>query len=129
MTRTPARTAAVPLAALALLLSGCAGDPSPERAASTTTAPTPTQTASPTPTPSPPPPPTAMTPAGDPVALASGLGAPWSIAFVGDTALLSERDTGTILELGPATGGSTRVVGTVPDVCLLYTSPSPRDRG
>jgi glucose/arabinose dehydrogenase len=45
--------------------------------------------------------------------LATGLVTPWSLAFHGDTALISERDTGNILEL---TGETTRVVGTVPDV-------------
>ena len=40
--------------------------------------------------------------------VASGLDAPWSIAFHGGTALLSERDSGRILEL--AADGSTREI-------------------
>lgn len=43
--------------------------------------------------------------------IATGLDAPWSIAFHGQTALLSERDRGRILELTP--DGTTREVGTV----------------
>lgn len=46
--------------------------------------------------------------------IAQGLQAPWSIAFHGRTALVSERDSGRILEL--TSGGSHRVVGTVPGV-------------
>lgn len=54
-----------------------------------------------------------VAPEGDPVDVATGLVTPWSVAFVGDTALISERNTGDILEL---VGDTTRVVGTVPDV-------------
>lgn len=43
--------------------------------------------------------------------VASGLEAPWSIAFDGDTALVSERDSGRILELGD--GDDPREVGTI----------------
>ncbi len=46
--------------------------------------------------------------------LASGLEAPWSIAFDGDTALLSERDSGRILELDG--DGAAREVGTIAGV-------------
>lgn len=53
-------------------------------------------------------------PVGNVEVLASGLAAPWSIAFHDDTALVSERDSGRILELGPT--GALREVGTVPDV-------------
>ncbi|MGE9808109.1 PQQ-dependent sugar dehydrogenase [Janibacter sp. G1551] len=52
--------------------------------------------------------------AADPTTLASGLEAPWSIAVHGETALLSERDSGRILELG--TEGAHRQVGTVDGV-------------
>jgi len=52
-------------------------------------------------------------PQGNPTALTTGLTTPWSLAFLGATALISERDTGDILEL---TGDTTRVVGTIPDV-------------
>ena len=44
----------------------------------------------------------------------TGLGAPWSVAFLDGTALISERDTARILEL--LDDGSTRVVGEVPGV-------------
>ena len=54
-----------------------------------------------------------MEPNGDPTTLTAGLITPWSVAFLGDTALISERDTGNILEL---TGDTTRVVGTIPDI-------------
>lgn len=46
--------------------------------------------------------------------LATGLAAPWSIAFHGETALISERDSARILELTDA--GETRTVGAVEDV-------------
>jgi glucose/arabinose dehydrogenase len=41
----------------------------------------------------------------------TGLDAPWSVAFVGDTALVSERDSGRVLEV--LDGGSTREVATI----------------
>ena len=56
----------------------------------------------------------AATPSGVPSVIASGLASPWSIAFVDDVALISERDTGRILEL--ASDGSTRLVGIVEGV-------------
>lgn len=51
---------------------------------------------------------------GDPTEIAAGLEAPWSIAFVGDTPLVSARDSGRILELDST--GEAHVVGTVPGV-------------
>jgi glucose/arabinose dehydrogenase len=46
--------------------------------------------------------------------VATGLDAPWSIVFVGDTALVSKRDSGRILDL---TGdGSTRTVHTLENI-------------
>ena len=54
-----------------------------------------------------------LVPTGDPTALATGLTTPWSVVFVGETALVSSRDTGEILEV---VGDETRVVGTVPGV-------------
>ncbi|MFE1664631.1 PQQ-dependent sugar dehydrogenase [Microbacterium sp. P02] len=50
-------------------------------------------------------------PAQDLRDVTTGLALPWSIAFVGETALVSERDTGRILELDAA--GSAREVGVV----------------
>ncbi|WP_434116907.1 PQQ-dependent sugar dehydrogenase [Corynebacterium glyciniphilum] len=46
--------------------------------------------------------------------VATGINAPWSIVFIGDTALISERDSGRILEMTP--DGSTRTVDTIDDV-------------
>jgi glucose/arabinose dehydrogenase len=85
-------------AALALLLAGCGAAQPPAQEATPVTAPG----AQP-----------AVAPAGTPTAVTTGLAAPWSVAFVGDTALISERDSGNILEL---TGDTTRLAGTVPDV-------------
>ena len=53
-------------------------------------------------------------PTGEPQAVAGGFAAPWSIAFVGDHALISERDSARIFELD--TAGSVREVGVVPGV-------------
>ena len=50
----------------------------------------------------------------DPEVIASGLEAPWSIAFVGDTPLVSERDSGRILEI--SSGGDAREVARLDDV-------------
>nr|BFF15579.1 hypothetical protein GCM10025699_68820 [Microbacterium flavescens] len=46
--------------------------------------------------------------------ITSGLETPWSLVFRGDTPLVSERDTGRVLEL--AADGSTREIGTVAGV-------------
>lgn len=51
---------------------------------------------------------------GVPTEITGGLTAPWSIAFHGTTALISERDSGRVLEL--ADDGSTRVVATIAGV-------------
>ncbi|WP_240193215.1 sorbosone dehydrogenase family protein [Glycomyces sp. YM15] len=56
----------------------------------------------------------AVLPAGEPQVIATGLDTPWSVAFLGDTALISDRDDGDIVELLP--GGETRVIGTVAGV-------------
>ena len=48
-----------------------------------------------------------------PTTVVSDLDVPWSLAFVGDTALLTERVSARVLELD---GASTRVVGTVAGV-------------
>lgn len=53
------------------------------------------------------------TPSG-PTEVVRGLSAPWSIAFHGDTALISERDSGRILEITAT--GTTRVVGAIQGV-------------
>ena len=51
---------------------------------------------------------------GTPTDITTGLRLPWSMVFVGTTALVSERDTGQILELDAA--GQQRQVGRVPGV-------------
>lgn len=51
---------------------------------------------------------------GTPTTVSTGLDAPWSVAFLNDTPLLSERDSSRILEV--ASDGSTRAVGTIQGV-------------
>ncbi|MFG6444651.1 PQQ-dependent sugar dehydrogenase [Microbacterium sp. P07] len=110
MTKHRSRLLAITLATLAatgLLVAGCAPTPQAQPTpTSPTMAPAPTATVTGTPA-------VAVTPQGDPTVLASGLVTPWSIAFTGDTAVVSERNTGNILEL---VGDTTRVVGTLADV-------------
>ena len=106
-----------------LAVAGCSGaDPasvnSPTRAASTqltTDSSAPTSASASTPRPSGTP--TAakeVAPAGNPSVVVTGLRAPWSVALLGETALISERDDGRILEVLPT--GTTRLVGTVEGV-------------
>ncbi|MGI5219890.1 PQQ-dependent sugar dehydrogenase [Nocardia sp. CA-290969] len=67
-------------------------------------------------------PPSTGTPAGSPssspdrtvTTITTGLAAPWSIAFYGETPLVSERDSGRILELG--TDGTPREAGVIAGV-------------
>lgn len=94
------------LAAATLLLSACSStapvEPAPiDPAPSTEASPTPTTT------------PTTPFALGEPTTIIDGLDAPWSIAFLGETALISERDTGAVREV---VGDGTRVVGTIDDV-------------
>ncbi len=91
------------LAAISLVAAGCRA-PSPPA-----TNPPPPSTESPSANPTTSPGPV------EPESLITGLAAPWSVTFFEDAVLISERDTGNILEV---TGGQTRVVGTVTD---LYT--------
>jgi glucose/arabinose dehydrogenase len=51
---------------------------------------------------------------GDPEEVVSDLKVPWSIVFVDDTPIFSERDTGRIMEIGE--NGKTRLVGQVAGV-------------
>jgi glucose/arabinose dehydrogenase len=70
---------------------------------------------------------------GEPVVLASGLAAPWSILRLGttDSTLISERDSGTVVERLPS--GRLRDIGVVPGVVhageggLLGLATPPRD--
>ena len=94
------------LAALAavVLLSGCTASaplPSERPAGPDTPAPAPTGT-----------PP--VYPTGESTVLATGLDVPWSILRLGDSTLLSYRDTGQIMELTP--GGDVREVAVVDGV-------------
>lgn len=50
----------------------------------------------------------------DPEAIASGLEAPWSVVFVGDTPLVSERDSGRLLEI--SSDGDAREVARLDEV-------------
>ncbi len=50
---------------------------------------------------------------GEPVDVATGLAAPWSLAFVDGAPLVSERDNGRIVEVLP--DGTVRTAGTVDD--------------
>ncbi|WP_111768245.1 PQQ-dependent sugar dehydrogenase [Nakamurella deserti] len=69
-------------------------------------------------------------PAGEPTDVVTGLDAPWSVVFVDDTPLVSERDTGLIRQVG---GDGLREVGTVEGVAargeggLLGLAPYPAD--
>ncbi|KQT73888.1 PQQ-dependent sugar dehydrogenase [Microbacterium sp. Leaf436] len=99
-TRERRAGAAAGLALALIALAGCTG----ERAASPAATPASTPTAGT---------PGFVVPDGEPEVVASGFTTPWSVAFVGDTALVSQRDTGEILEI---VGDDTRVVGEVPDL-------------
>jgi glucose/arabinose dehydrogenase len=55
-----------------------------------------------------------VVPAGEPADVVTGLAAPWSVAFLGGTPLISQRDDGTILEV--TDDGGTRAIGTVDGV-------------
>jgi glucose/arabinose dehydrogenase len=100
--RTPfraIRTGAVLTALSAVVLTGCAA-PEPEPAPAATPTPAPSATADTLP--------------ATPTDIATGLDAPWSIAFLGEVPLVSERDSGRILEIAP--DGSAREVDTLADV-------------
>jgi glucose/arabinose dehydrogenase len=90
-------TSVLPAAVLALLLAGCAGAAPPASAPGPSSAPVPSGFA-----------PLA---GGAPSEVTAGLESPWSVVVLDGTALVSERDTGRILEI--ADDGSTRVLGTV----------------
>jgi glucose/arabinose dehydrogenase len=61
-----------------------------------------------------------VAPVGTPTDVVTGLDAPWSIVFADDSALISERGSGKILELQE--DGSTRSIGTVPGVSAVGES-------
>ncbi|MET1017933.1 MAG: PQQ-dependent sugar dehydrogenase, partial [Leifsonia flava] len=116
-TRTHGAAVALALgtaAVLAATLAACSPGGGPSRAPSpsppaSSAAPRPTGTSTPDPVLQP------VQVTGEPVELASGLDAPWSILRLANGAtLISERDTASVLEL--LSDGSTRVVGQVADV-------------
>jgi glucose/arabinose dehydrogenase len=97
---------------VAMLLAATAACGSSGGDATPVTQPAPTATtAEPSPTTTSPAALAAVMPVGEPTDVVTGLDAPWSVAFVGDTALVSERDSGRVLEV--LDGGSTREVATV----------------
>ena len=55
-----------------------------------------------------------LQPSGQPHDVVTGLASPWSIAFLGETAFVSQRETGIIVEV--LSDGSVRDVGTVDDL-------------
>ncbi|MCC3299195.1 PQQ-dependent sugar dehydrogenase [Arthrobacter caoxuetaonis] len=78
-------------AAVVLVLSGCSGIGADQPSQAAPTVP--------------------MAGLSEPETLTTGLQAPWSVAFHGDTALVNERDTGRILELDAA--GNQREAGLI----------------
>ncbi len=90
---------------LVMALVACAG---PAADDPPTPTPVPTET-EPAPTPSQPEPPARER--SQPEVLVTGLAAPWSIAFYGETALVSERDSTRLLELDSQ--GNAREIGTI----------------
>ncbi|MET1052860.1 MAG: PQQ-dependent sugar dehydrogenase [Mycetocola sp.] len=99
----PLRLLAV--ATAALLLAGCSAatpTPTPTRSPAPET-PAPAQTGAPP-----------VYPTGETTVLATGLDVPWSILRIGDSTLLSYRDTGQIMELTVA--GDLREAAVVPGV-------------
>ncbi|WP_461187874.1 PQQ-dependent sugar dehydrogenase [Arthrobacter sp. Z4-13] len=101
-----------------ILLAGCTAGPAPAPTASSSPAPgTPAPVASAPATSTPasePSSPAAATISGTPQPVATDLEAPWSVVFRDGTPLVSERNSGRILELAP--DGSARSIGTVEGV-------------
>ncbi|MCB1274461.1 MAG: PQQ-dependent sugar dehydrogenase [Leucobacter sp.] len=104
--RSIPRVAALAGFAVLLALTGCAGASGP---AAQIADPTPEVDPVPEPSLSPPDPVPPEAPAARETTL--GLTAPWSVVFAGESALVSERDSGRILELAP--DGSQREIATI----------------
>ncbi|MFE8887801.1 PQQ-dependent sugar dehydrogenase [Pseudarthrobacter enclensis] len=101
----------------AILLAACTAtpDPAPPASGSASAPETPRTTpAPPSPVPAGTAPTAAATIAGNPQEVATRLEAPWSMVFRDGVPLVSERNSGRILEL--ATDGSSRSIGTVEGV-------------
>lgn len=108
MTRMTHRLSAVALAAaLSPLLASCNVEADPRATTSSPEAPAGTPAAGPSPD-------TPGAPGQDPAPITSGLAAPWSVTFIGDTPIVSERDSARILELAP--DGTPREIATVDGV-------------
>ena len=111
------RVLAAAAAGTCILLAGCNAAPSPAPA---TTSPAPATSSTPPSAPASsvpatdPAPPAAAAIAGTPQPVATGLNAPWSVVFRDGTPLVSERNSGQVLELSPE--GSARSIGTVQGV-------------
>ena len=109
----PARVRATALLVVLGAATGCAGNEDGPRAAPASSVAAPTTGSATSPGPTGEPRPTLPAPTGEPQVLATGLEAPWGLAFLPDgDALISERDSARILRL-PATGGEPSVVTTV----------------
>lgn len=106
---TPRQTTAL-ITGFSLVLAACS---SPDPGNPTPTSPAASSAQTPSSGPS-----AAGTPAdiSAPETVVDNLAAPWSITFAGDVALVSERDSGRILELSTTRPAQTREVGTVPGV-------------
>ena len=102
------RLAAAAATGAALLVTAC-GTSDPEAAPSTVTTALPGTTQ-----PGAPAPPAPVRPTGEPEDVVTDLDAPWSVTFVGDTALVSERDSGRVLEV--LADGGTREVAVIDGV-------------
>ena len=108
MTRMTHRLSIVALAAaLSPLLASCSVEADPRATTSSPEAPAGTPAAGPSPV-------TRGALGQDPAPITSGLAAPWSVTFIGDTAIVSERDSARILELSP--DGTPREIATVAGV-------------
>ncbi|WP_275002499.1 PQQ-dependent sugar dehydrogenase [Promicromonospora iranensis] len=104
--------AAVAAAVLSLTLTACTATPTPASSSPSPSAGT-SSSAPPTASSAPATAAGGVLPTGTPADVVTGLAAPWSVVFLGDTPLISQRDDGTVLEV---TGDETRAIGTVEGV-------------
>ncbi|WP_314215026.1 PQQ-dependent sugar dehydrogenase [Pseudarthrobacter equi] len=105
---------AAALAATLVALAGCTVGQTPPPASDAPASPTSSAPVPSSPTADGPSPAAAATIAGDPETVASDLAAPWSVVFRDGVPLVSERNSGRILEL--AADGAARSIGTVDGV-------------